>query len=89
MVIVIVLAFFELRIEEVNVVRNPVSIEELVELLIVDAMGPFNLAVQMWGPRPDVDVPNVTLFEMPVEVGLEFGAIVPSEQEVIAGQVLL
>jgi hypothetical protein len=42
-VIVIVLPFFELLIEEVNVVRNPVAVEELVELLIVDAMRSFDL----------------------------------------------
>jgi hypothetical protein len=60
----------------VNVVRNPVPGEELVELLIVDAMGSFDLAIQIWGPGPDVDVPDVEGFEMPVEVGLEFGAIV-------------
>jgi hypothetical protein len=65
MVIVIVLPFFELRVEEVNVVRDPVAIEELVELLVVDAMRTFDLAVQMWSPRPDVHVPDVELFEMP------------------------
>ena len=59
-----------------NVVRNPVAIEELVELLVVDAMGAFDLAVHVWGPRPDVDVADVESFEMPVKVGLEFGAIV-------------
>jgi hypothetical protein len=37
-VIVIVLPLFQLRVEEVSVVRNPVAIEELVELLIVDPM---------------------------------------------------
>ena len=51
-------------------------IEELVELLVVDAMGSLDLAVQVWRPRPDVDVADVERFEMPVEVGLEFGAIV-------------
>ena len=76
MVIVVILPLFELLVKEVNVVGNPVAIEELVELLVVDAMGPFDLAVQMWCPRPDVHVPDVEFFEMPVEVGLEFGAIV-------------
>ena len=57
-----------------NLVRNPVAIEELVELLVVDAMGSFDLAVQAWGPRPDVDVADIEIFEMPVKVGLEFRA---------------
>ena len=47
----LVLRLFEFRVEEVNVVRNPVAIEELVELLVVDAMRSLNLAVQMWHPR--------------------------------------
>ena len=42
-------------------------------------MGAFDLAVQVWGPRPDVDVADVEGFEMPVKVGLEFGAIVGLE----------
>ena len=75
-VIVIVLPFFQLRVEEVNVVRNPVTVEELVELLIIDPMGSFDLAVQMWRPRPDVHMADVAFFEMPVKVGLEFSAIV-------------
>jgi hypothetical protein len=75
-VIVVILPLFEFRVEEVNVVRNPVAIEELVELLIVDAMGSLDLAVQMWCPGPDVDVADVEGFEMPVKVGLEFGAVV-------------
>jgi hypothetical protein len=39
-------------------------------------MGSFDFAVQMWRAGPDVHVANVSFFEMPVEVGLEFGAIV-------------
>ena len=75
-VIVIVLPLFELRVEEMNVVGNPVAIKELVELLVVDAMGSFDLAVEMWGPWPDVHVADVEFLEMPVEVGLKLGAIV-------------
>src|SRR5262245_12532461 len=76
MVIVIVLPLFELRVEEVNVVADAVLVQELVELLIVDAMGSFDLPVEMWSPRPDVYVADVAGFEMPVEMGLEFGAVV-------------
>jgi hypothetical protein len=88
-VMVVILPLFQLLVEEVNVVRNPVAIEVLVELLVVDAMGAFDLAVQVRCPGPDVDVTDVELLEMPVEVGLEFGAIVPSLEEVKAGQQLL
>ena len=49
-----------------------VLVEELVELLVVDPVRPLDLAIQVWGPRPDVDVADGTLFEMPVNVGLKF-----------------
>src|SRR5262245_36518393 len=75
-VIVIVLPLFELRVEEVNVVGDAVAIQELVELLVVDTMGSFDLAVQVWGPRTDVHMPNVEFLEMPVEMGLEFGTVI-------------
>jgi hypothetical protein len=39
----------------------------VVELLVVDAMGSFDLAVRAWGPRPNVDVPDVVFLETPVE----------------------
>src|SRR6476620_12395223 len=39
-------------------------------------MGSFDLPVEMGSPRPDVHVADVAGFEMPVEMGLEFGAVV-------------
>ena len=75
-VIVIVLPLAELVVEQVNVIRDAVLVQELVELLVVDAVRPFDLAVQMRCPRPDVHVADIAFFEMPVEVGLEFGALV-------------
>jgi hypothetical protein len=69
-VIVVVLPLFELRVGEVNVVRNPVAIGESVDLLITV------LAIQVGHPRPDVDVTKVERLEMPVKLGLEFGAVV-------------
>jgi hypothetical protein len=43
--------------------RRPVegssAIVDRVELLVVDAMGAFDLAVQVGCPRPDVDVADV------------------------------
>ena len=71
MVIVVILPLFQLGVEEVNVVGDAVLVEELVKLLVVDAMGSLDLAVQVWGSRPDVDVADVTFFEMPGESGTE------------------
>ena len=67
----------------------PSLVEELVELLVVDAVRAFDLAVQMRRPGPNVHVPDVEGLDVPVELRLELGAVVPSECEVKAGQVLL
>jgi len=75
-VIVIVLPLAQLFVKQVNVVGNAVLVQELVELLVVDTVRSFDFAVEMWRPRPDVRVADVAFFEMPVEVGLKFGAIV-------------
>ena len=48
----------------------------MAELLIVDAVGAFDLAAQVRSPRPDVDVADIERLEMPMKVSLEFGAIV-------------
>ena len=67
-VIVVVLPLSQLLVEQVNVVGDAVLVEELVELLVVDPMRPFDLAVEMRRPRPDVDVPNIQRFDVPVEL---------------------
>ena len=76
MVIVVVRPLAQLLIEQVNVVGNAVLVQELVELLVVDAMRSFDLAVEVGCPRPDVRVTDIALVEVPVEVRLELGAIV-------------
>ena len=75
-VIVIVLPLFQRLVEQVNVVRNAVLVEELVKLPVIDAVGALDLAVQVWCARPDVDVADVERFEMPTKVRLELGTIV-------------
>jgi hypothetical protein len=42
-----VLPFPQLIIEQVNIVRDAVLIQQLIELLVVDAMRPFHFPVQM------------------------------------------
>ena len=46
-VIVVVLPLAQLLVEQVNIVADTVMIEELVELLVVHAVGPLDLAVQV------------------------------------------
>jgi hypothetical protein len=52
------------------------SVQELANLLIVDGVGLFDLAVQMWCARLDVHVADVECLEMPVELGLKLGIVV-------------
>jgi hypothetical protein len=52
----------------VNVVGDAVLIEELVELLVIDPMGPLDFAIEMRHPRLDVHVADIQGFEAPVEV---------------------
>ena len=79
MVIVVVLPFPQLLVEQVDVVADAVLVQELVELLVINAMRALHLAVEPWRPRANVDVLDVPFLEMPVKVRLEFGAVVPSE----------
>jgi hypothetical protein len=51
-VIVVVLPLAQLVVEEVNVIGDAALVQELVELLVVDAVGPLNLAVEMRRPSP-------------------------------------
>jgi hypothetical protein len=75
-VIVVVLPLPQLLVEQVNVIGHAVLVEELIELLVVDPMGPFNFAVKMRRARPDVHVADVQGFDVRVEQGLEFAAVV-------------
>ena len=54
-VVVVVLPLLQLVGEDVGVVDD-LALEEPVELLGVDPVGSFYLAVQPWGPGFDLDV---------------------------------
>ena len=88
-VIVVVLPLPQFLVEQVDVVADAVLVEQLVELLVIDAVRALHFAVEARCPGTDVDVPNVQRLEVPVELGPKLGAVVPSECEVKAGQVLL
>ena len=76
MVIVVVLPFTQLLVEQMDVVADAVLVKELVELLVIDAMRPLHLAIEPRRARANVDVPNIEALEMPVELRLELGAVV-------------
>jgi hypothetical protein len=66
-VVVIILPLPRLLVKEVDVVRDAILVQELIELLVVDAMRPFDLAVQMRCPWADVDMADVQGLQVPVE----------------------
>ena len=70
-VIVVVLPLAQLLVEQVNVVGDAVLVQELVELLVIDTVGALDLAVQVRGPRSDVDVADVQACDVPVEAATE------------------
>ena len=73
-VIVIVLPLAQFLVEQMNVVADAVLIEELVELLVIDAVRALDLAIEVWRARADVDVPDVEVLDVPMEVRLELCA---------------
>ena len=68
MIIVVVLPLPQLFVEQVDVVADAVLVEQLVELLGIDAMGALDLPVEVRRSRANVDVPDILRFEMPVEL---------------------
>jgi hypothetical protein len=73
-VVVEVLPFLELVVEHLGVVDHH-AVQKLVELLGVDAVGAFDLAIQPRRPRLDVDVAGALVQDMPVEACAELDAV--------------
>jgi hypothetical protein len=73
-VVVVVLPFAELVVEDLGVVDEG-AVEEPVELLGVDAVGAFDLAVEPGGAGLDVEVADALVQGVVVERGLELGAV--------------
>ena len=76
MVIVVVLPLAQLFVEQVKVIADAALVEQLVKLLVIDAMRALDLPVEMRCPRPDVDVADVERLEVPVKLRLELGPII-------------
>ena len=75
MVVVEVLPLAQLVVEDLGVVDHH-PVQELVELLGVDAVGALHLAIQPRGPGLDVVVADALVQQVVVEAGLELGAVV-------------
>jgi len=59
MIVVIVLPFTDFFIKQVDVVRDAVLIDQLVELLVVDTVRALDLAIQVRRPWADIDVSDI------------------------------
>ena len=66
MVVVEVLPFLELVVEQLGVIDDD-ALELPVELLAVDPVGSLDLAVQPRGGGLDVEVPDAAAGQVPVE----------------------
>ena len=62
--------------------------EESVELFLVDPVRSFHFAVEPWRLGSDVDVADALVGDMPVEPGLELGAIVGLDRVDLERQLL-
>jgi hypothetical protein len=69
--VVEVFPLLELVVEDVGVVDDHAVVEHSVELLVVDAVGSLDLAVESWCGWLDVDVADAAVEDVPVEAGLE------------------
>ena len=67
-VIVIVLPLSQLLVEELDVGRNSVLVEQLIKLLIVHAMRALYFPVEVRRAWSNVHVPNVFRLEIPVKL---------------------
>ena len=76
MVIVIVLPLTQLVVEQVDVIRDAVLVQQLIELLVIDPMGSFDLAVEVRRPWADVHMADVQRLKMPVKLRLKLRAVI-------------
>src|SRR5262245_21918521 len=76
MVIVIVLPLTQLLVEQMDVVADAVLVEQLIELLVVNAMRPLDLSIEARRAWADVHVPDVESLEMPVKLRLKLATVV-------------
>lgn len=68
MVVVVVLPFTQLLIDQVDVIGDAVLIQQLVELLVSHRMRALDFAVSPRRAWADVDMPDVHALDVPVEL---------------------
>jgi len=74
--VVVLLPFPQFGVEQLDVIGDPVGVQELIELLVIRTMGPLDLPVQSRRSRADVHMANIPSFQMPVKLRLKLCPIV-------------
>src|SRR4030095_1473560 len=76
MVIVVVLPLPQFLVEQMDVIADAVLVEELVELLVIDAVRALHLSVEARRVWADVDVSDIQRLEMPMKLGLKLRTVI-------------
>jgi len=84
--VVVVLPLAQFPVEQVDALANRAVFQELVELLVVDSMGPLYLAIESGCSRSNVDVPDVEVFEVPAKFRLKLRTVIRLDDEHPKGQ---
>ena len=61
---------------ETTHILNHNTLQKAVELFLINAMRPFNFAVEAWCSLLDVDVDDVQVLHIPVELGAELWSVI-------------
>jgi hypothetical protein len=79
--VVVVFPLSQLLVEQVYALANRAVFKKLVELLIVDSMGPLHFAVESRRSGPNVDVPDVEVLEVPAKFRLKLRTVIRLDDE--------
>jgi len=74
-VVVVVLPFLEFQVQRAGIVFDD-AVEQPIEPLGVDAVGPLHFSVEPRCGRPDVDVADALVKNVPVKTGREFRPVI-------------
>jgi hypothetical protein len=62
-------------------IGDAICVEQLVELLVIDSVRALDLPLEPRRVRANVDVADIPFLQVPMELGLELGAVVRLHDE--------
>jgi hypothetical protein len=81
MVIVVILPLSEFVVEQVDVIADAVLVEQLIKLLVINAVRALDFTVETRRSWSDIHVPDVLRLKMPVEFRLELSTVIGLDYE--------